>query len=60
MINTRKAFISRSVLVTALSALVAIASGPAAAEDLPKRPWTMALAFENDIFAGTDRYYTQV
>jgi lipid A 3-O-deacylase len=38
--------------------LIAAAALPLAAQDSPKRPWTMALAFENDLFAGTDRYYT--
>lgn len=40
-------------------AVVALSlAAPAAAQDSRPRPWTMALTFENDVFAGTDRYYT--
>jgi lipid A 3-O-deacylase len=50
----------RSSLSIFLLTVVSLAAPafPAASADLPKRPWTMALAFENDAFAGTDRYYT--
>ncbi len=41
-----------------LCLLLAVACVPARAEKPRENSWTFAFQFENDLFAGTDRYYT--